>query len=107
MAPFRAKTEMERQRNIMKAKEAGVLLAAMGFAPVVPHAAVAYYYDELPESDMMDICLSLLAGCDYAFMVATSEGVRQECEFAKQHEIPQFHTMLGIQSFDRVRSREA
>jgi hypothetical protein len=103
MAPFRARTEMQRQRNCMEAKEVGVTLASMGFAPVVPHAAVAYYYDELPEEEMMAICLSLLAGCDYCYLVARSDGVDQESKFAEVHNIPCFQTMLGLVSFDRAR----
>ncbi len=106
MAPFRAKTEMQRQRNIAAAKEVGVLLASMGFAPVVPHTAVAYYWDELPEREMMDICLSLLAGCDYCYLVARSEGVDQEVAFSVKEEIPLFQTILGLQSFDRARKLE-
>jgi hypothetical protein len=106
MAPFRAKTEMQRQRNITAAKEVGVMLASMGFAPVVPHTAVAFYYDELPEQEMMDICLSLLAGCDYCYLIARSEGVDQEIAFSKEQEIPLFQTILGLQSFDRARQSE-
>lgn len=90
MAPFRASTEMKRQANIWQAKLIGVELAKAGFAPVVPHATVAYYYDTLPEEKMMEICLSLLQACDFAYRVALSDGVRTESTFAEQQGIQIF-----------------
>lgn len=92
IAPFRAKTEMERQQNIWRAKRAGEELAQRGFAPIVPHAAVAFYYDSLPEPEMMSICLSLLFVCDRIFVATEqiTEGMAIELEFAAKHNIPKY-----------------
>lgn len=84
---------MRRQENIRRAELVGVELARAGFAPLVPHKVVAYYYDELPEEQMMEICLSLLAGCDYGFFVAASDGVLQELVFCDQQKIPVFDSI--------------
>lgn len=88
--PFRAETEMGRQANIWFAKCVGVQLAYDGYAPIVPHATVAYYHDELPEEKMMDICLSLLSGCDlvYADVSKRSVGVEIELDLARERSIP-------------------
>ena len=88
-APFRAKTEMERQHNIWHAKQAGEELAKRGFAPVVPHVAVAYYHDSLPERDMMEICLSLLQACKFVYVAGgqPTEGMQIELAFAAEHKI--------------------
>lgn len=93
MAPFRSTTEMGRQANIWRAKLAGVELARAGFAPLVPHVAVAYYYDEMPEEDMMEVCLSLLGSCDVALRISTSEGVLAECLFADIHKITVYNSL--------------
>jgi hypothetical protein len=92
IAPFRAKTEMERQRNIWNAKRAGEELAKRGFAPIVPHVAVAFMYDSLPEEQMMEICLSLLASCSryYVERGTPTQGMILELEFADIKNISRY-----------------
>lgn len=102
MGPFRAKTEWERATNIFWAKNRGVEVALMGGAPLVPHAAVAYYHDSMPEAEQMNVCFSLLARSHGAITTqgwGGSDGTRQEIEFCQRREIPVFHNLTDLSAF--------
>lgn len=107
MAPFRAPTAIEREANIHWAKMAGVQIAAIGACPVVPHANVAYYYDSFDESEMMNICFSLLSVCAAVMVVSTERlttGMQQEIEFCKTQGIPVFYSLSQLREHLYIQS---
>ena len=99
--PFSAPTPEGIYENVMAAVEFGQKVRAMGFVPMVPHAAVlpmgtteAEYEAALAE------CFELLSRCDAVLLMPTwqqSPGARRERDFAERLGLPVFEGLEQLQ----------
>lgn len=91
--PYTAATPEKRDQNIATARAAGIKLAQMGFAPLIPHCNTALW-DELntglSHDQYLEIDLSWLAHADAIYFLCkwvTSAGCRTEHDYAMAHGI--------------------
>jgi len=74
------------QVNIYRAKQIARMLWDMGYLPICPHTAGAFF-SELTERDKaLDYCLNLLDGCDFIYIdleVTPSVGMIGEIAYAR------------------------
>lgn len=93
--PYTAATHLEREGNILRAREAGAKVAALGAYPFIPHSNTAHLDapPEYGEALFYDGCLELLRRSDALFMLEGWEraaGAVREREEALMLEIPVF-----------------
>ena len=85
--------------NVALAMELADDLLDRGHAPYVPHLShYLHLYQLRPYEDWMDLDFAWLAKCDCLLRIpGESPGADREVEFAKDHDIPVFHTGVPIE----------
>lgn len=101
-APYRAATKERRDLQVQAAKWAGVLIAELGFMPVLP-TVNTYRYDEYAPGLGPDFWLAgtaeLLRRCDGLFLVPgweKSKGCQREFELAQELNIPIYQSIVAL-----------
>lgn len=100
--PFRGRTPLDVRRNVEEARDYGMLIAACGGYPIIPHTMTADFDKQLTDDFWLQGTLTLLQRCDG--IVATprwgqSVGARAEVDWAVSADLPVYY----IQGGDAVR----
>lgn len=97
--PYSAGTPEAMEANVNAAIDAGVALALMGHAPIIPHLShyVALRHPEaFSWDDYMDWDLELLGRCDALLYLARSPGANIELLTAMAREMTIFRSLNEV-----------
>lgn len=109
-APYRGQGETpyaDCSRNIEKARQTAINIAAMNIYPITPHLNTAHFDYAVPrqfpdvfytEELYLNGCLKLLSHSDALFMDAdaTTEGMKGELAFANENGIPIIRSLKAL-----------
>lgn len=94
--PFRGPTPLDVRRNVERARDVGMIVAAHGAYPVIPHTMTADFDKQLTDEFWLAGTLELMRRCDAVFLMATwtlSRGATAERAEALARDMPVFDTL--------------
>lgn len=93
--PYRADLPWGVDRNVHRAREAGVTVALAGAMPLIPHANTAHFDGLAPDAFWLEGTLELLRRCDAVYVFSenwkASSGTRNEVAEATRLGLPVFY----------------
>ena len=101
--PFRGPTPLDVRRNVERARDVGLRVAAVGGYPVIPHTMTAEFDRQLTDQFWLDGTMELLRRCDGIVMVRgweMSSGARAERAWALDQRMPLHHYADPISTED-------
>lgn len=107
--PFRGANDWERHQNINRTEETAFNVWEAGAAALCPHNNTRHFDGALPDDIWLKGDLELLKRCDGMILSpgwARSQGVAAEIQFAVDHEIPVFYSMLEFHRWLGQKSQE-
>jgi hypothetical protein len=89
--PFRGPTPLAVRRNVEAARDLGLLVAAAGGYPVIPHTMTAEFDKQLTDQFWLDGTMELLKRCDAIVCSENwewSKGAQAELGWARGAKLP-------------------
>ncbi len=83
------------ERNVAKANDVALRLAAMGHYPFIPHTMMKGWEDvhHMSTEQILDICHKWIERCDALFFISDSAGARSELNYAHKLGLPIFRDL--------------
>ncbi|MFA5053195.1 MAG: DUF1937 family protein [Parcubacteria group bacterium] len=101
--PYRAPTQWQREQNIFKAREVGVMVARLGAMPLIPHSNTAHMDGIADDQFWLDGTLELCRRCDALVTVLgwkDSSGAQNEVKEIYALGKPVFHSQDQLSMLD-------
>ena len=98
--PFRGKSHWDIAENIRTAERLALQVWKSGMVAICPHLNTAHFQDELPDMTWLNGDLELLLRSDAMILTENwkqSAGAEAERNFAFDHKIPVFTSILDLQ----------
>lgn len=89
--PFRGPTPLDVRKNVEAARDLGLLVAAAGGYPMIPHTMTAEFDKQLTDQFWLDGTMEMLKRCDAMVLTENwekSSGARTEQAWAHEHAMP-------------------
>lgn len=96
---YRGPTAWDVEQNIRRAEEMGLQVAALGAAPVIPHANNRYFHGTFTDEFWLAATLAMLDVCGAVMLVPGWEGsvgTGDEIDRAKVRGIPVFERIRDL-----------
>ncbi len=96
--PYSAPSNEIIEKNIMKARDAAIMIAKKGHYPFIPHTMMRGWEDvyKVSRESVTQICLKWLEKCDAIYILASSPGAELERHLAVRLNLQVYYNIDDI-----------